>query len=202
MTAIKDIALKPGFDDLVMDSQRSFRALLGAMARPGNPVTLDCAPDAPEPMLPAAGAACLTLLDLDTPLWLGAQARESEALRRYLAFHCGCPLVEQPAEAAFALVVDPLTMPPLSAFGQGTAEYPDRSTTVIIQVRALHVEGQALLRGPGIANSQRFDATPLSLDFWDQVRANHETFPLGVDLLFATADRVAALPRSTSLEIV
>lgn len=200
MTA-NESALRPGFDDPVMDSQASFRTLLDVMARPGRIEKIDCALDPPPPLLSAAAAVCLTLLDVDTPLWLDQFARESEELRAFLSFHCGCPIVEEPASAAFALVTDPLTMPALRAFGQGTAEYPDRSTTLIVQVRALHAEGDAILRGPGIEESHRFDASPLPLDFWAQAQLNHEAFPLGVDLIFATSERVAALPRSTALEI-
>ena len=196
-----DATLQPGFDDPVMDSQASFRTLLDAMARPGSIETLVCDLDPPAPLLSAATAVCLTLLDVDSPLWLDKPARESEDLCRFLSFHCGCPLVEAPAEAAFALITEPLTMPPLQAFGQGSAEYPDRSTTLIIQVRALHPEGETILRGPGIEESRRFDASPLPLDFWEQAKANHERFPLGLDLIFAAPERLAALPRSTRLEI-
>jgi alpha-D-ribose 1-methylphosphonate 5-triphosphate synthase subunit PhnH len=34
----------------------------------------------------------------------------------------------------------------------------------------------------------------------EQARKNHALFPRGVDLLFVTADAVAALPRSTRVE--
>lgn len=193
--------MRPGFDDPVMDSQASFRRLLDAMAQPGRVEAMQSDLEPPAPLQAAATAVCLTLLDLDTTLWLDKAARDSEGLRQFLAFHCGCPLVDEPAEAAFALITEPLTMPALESFGQGSAEYPDRSTTLIIQVRALHPEGETILSGPGIEDRRRFDATPLPLEFWEQACANHAGFPLGVDLIFATADRVAAVPRSTRLEI-
>ena len=196
-----ETSLQPGFDDPVMDSQASFRTLLDVMARPGRIERLDAALEAPELLHKAAAAVCLTLLDVDTPFWLDEAARDSESLRRFLAFHCGCPIVESPKDAAFALATEPLTMPSLDSFGLGSAEYPDRSTTLVIQVRALHEEGGSILRGPGIEDSRRFDASPLPLDFWEQAQANHEAFPLGVDMVFATADRIAALPRTTALEI-
>ena len=214
MTATAQTRLQPGFDDPVLESQSVFRALLDAMARPGQPqdiaqesvLTLEV----PAPLRPVAAAICLTLLDVDTALWLDAPARASEDLRRFLVFHCGCPLTEDPAAAAFALITDPLAMPPLGAFGQGTAEYPDRSTTLVIQVEALGEaggetlgeEGGAVLRGPGIEHSRRFRAAPLPPDFWAQAQANRALFPRGVDLVFAAPERLAALPRSSRLEIV
>ena len=198
-------ALQPGFDDPVLESQSVFRALLDAMARPGRPEEIAPALEVPAPLRPLAAAVCLTLLDVDTPLWLDAPARASESLRRFLAFHCGCPLTEDPAVAAFALITDPQAMPPLGAFGQGSAEYPDRSTTLVVQVEtlgeALSEDGGTVLRGPGIEGSRRFHAAPLPPGFWAQAQANRAGFPRGVDVVFAAPDRLAALPRSTRLEV-
>ena len=209
--AASQTAPRPGFDDPVIGSQAVFRGLLDAMARPGRPIPLAPArllvePSVPAPLSAEAALACLTLLDVDTCLWLDGPAAASEALRRYLAFHCGCPIVAEPAAADFALVTDPRAMPPLRAFGQGDAEYPDRSTTVILQIQILSggageaLETGVVLRGPGIETSRRFAVAPLPPGFWDQVRANRARFPRGVDLVFVAPGAVAALPRSTRIE--
>lgn len=203
--AASQTAPRPGFDDPVIGSQAVFRGLLDAMARPGRPIPLAPArllvePSVPVPLSAEAALACLTLLDLDTCLWLDGPAAASEALRRYLAFHCGCPIVAEPETADFALVTDPRAMPPLRAFGQGSAEYPDRSTTVILQIRTLSGEAGVTLRGPGIEASRRFAAAPLPPGFWDQAQANRARFPRGVDLVFVAPGAVAALPRSTRIE--
>lgn len=192
--------LQPGFADPVLESQSVFRAMLNAMARPGQCQDIAPALDVPAPLRPLAAAVCLTLLDVDTALWLDGPARDSEALRRFLAFHCGCPLIGDPAEAAFALIADPPAMPPLAAFGQGSAEYPDRSTTLVLQVDTLNEAAGPVLRGPGIEDSRRFDADPLPPGFWAQARANRAGFPRGVDIFFAAPGQLAALPRSTRLE--
>ena len=89
-------------------------------------------------------------------------------------------------------------MSALSAFAQGTPDYPDRSTTLILQVETLTTAGWKL-EGAGILGTTRFSAAPLPADFAVQMRANHAAFPCGVDLLFATRASLAALPRSTCI---
>ncbi len=90
----------------------------------------------------------LALCDHDTPLWLDPPLAASEAVRTWLAFHCGAPLTEAPAEALFALAAEPARLPELALFGQGTQDYPDRSTTLILAVATLE-DGPALrLEGP------------------------------------------------------
>jgi alpha-D-ribose 1-methylphosphonate 5-triphosphate synthase subunit PhnH len=132
-----------GFADPVFDAQSVFRAVMDAMARPGSvmPVRLLAAP--PAPLSATAAAAALTLCDHDTPLWLDPSLAGSDAVRSWLAFHTGAPLVDAAGEAAFALVADPVELSSLAEFAQGTQEYPDRSTTVILQVDSVANVGPA-----------------------------------------------------------
>jgi len=187
------------FTDPVLDSQRVFRTVLDVLAHPGRVSTLS-APDAPPlPLGRAATGVCLTLLDFETPLWLDAAASTAEA-REYLRFHCGVPLVETPAEARFALIVDPLAMPPLEAFDAGTDERPDRSATLIVQVAGLTPERGRRLIGPGIDGEARLEVVGVPPAFWTAARANAACFPRGIDLILCAGDRVAALPRTTRVE--
>ena len=65
----------------------------------------------------------LTLCDPETGIYL-AGAHDCAALRGWIAFHCGAPLVG-PGEADFALGTwDALQ--PVSAYRIGRADYPDR----------------------------------------------------------------------------
>ena len=189
----------PGFDDPVLQSQRTFRHLLDAMARPGKVHRLGGLPQPPQPLNPAAAAVCLTLLDLETPLWLDAAA-SSPPVVDFLRFATGCPLASEPAQAAFALIADPQAMPPLNRFALGSAEYPDRSATLIIQVDELHSQGGVTLSGPGIKDRARLNALGAPDFLWPQLQENHEQFPLGVDLILTAADRVACLPRTAKVE--
>jgi alpha-D-ribose 1-methylphosphonate 5-triphosphate synthase subunit PhnH len=188
-----------GFADPVLDSQRAFRAVLDAIAHPGRIVTVP-GPDAPpSPLGLASAGVCLTLLDFETPVWLDAVAATAQ-VRDYLTFHCGVPLVVTPAEARFPLIADPTRMPPLAAFDAGTDERPDRSATLIVQVRELVSGTGRRLSGPGIDGDARLDVDGLPLGFWDTVRANTACFPRGVDLLLCAGDRLAALARTTRVE--
>jgi len=188
-----------GFADPVLDSQRAFRAVLDAIAHPGRIVTVS-GPDAPPPPLgPASAGVCLTLLDFETPVWLDAAAATAQVCD-YLRFHCGAPLVATPADARFALIADPTDIPPLAAFDAGTDERPDRSATLVVQVRGLVSGTGRRLSGPGIDGQARLDVDGLPLEFWDAARANAARFPRGVDLLLCAGARLAALPRTTRVE--
>jgi alpha-D-ribose 1-methylphosphonate 5-triphosphate synthase subunit PhnH len=188
----------PGLADPVLDSQRILRSVLDAMVHPGRVVALAGPAETPEPLHRAAAAVCLALVDLETPLWLDPLGRTPEVLDG-LRFHCGCPIVEEPRQARFALIVDAWGMPPLAAFDAGTDEYPDRSATVIVQVAALATGAGKRLAGPGIAGEGRLSVGGLPERFWTGLRENHARFPRGVDVILASPTSVAALPRTTQV---
>jgi alpha-D-ribose 1-methylphosphonate 5-triphosphate synthase subunit PhnH len=117
---------------------------------------------------------------------------------QFVRFHTGARLVASAADAAYVAIADAARMPALQSFAQGSPEYPDRSATLILQVRELRPSGWRL-EGPGIHGHALFSATPLPIDFAQQARTNRGRFPCGVDVLFATGTELAALPRSTRL---
>ena len=189
----------PGFADPVQDSQRAFRGLLDAIARPGTIVRLASAVSAPPPLSPAAAAALLTLVDFETPLWIDGAAATPEVLA-WIRFHCGAPIAADPAAARFALVTDTVAMPPLDAFCQGDDSYPDRSATLLVAVEGLEARDGFRLTGPGIEDAARLAVDGLPPGFVAAWGRNRASFPCGVDLFLTCGDRVAALPRSTRLE--
>jgi alpha-D-ribose 1-methylphosphonate 5-triphosphate synthase subunit PhnH len=191
------MAVRPGFADHVLDSQRTFRAVLDAMAHPGRVLTVH-GPQGPSPLGPAATAVCLTLADFDTPLWLDAAAATPETVS-YLRFHCGVPLVDAPAAARLALSVDAGALASLDAFDAGTDERPDLSTTLVLQVDGFGGEGGRRLRGPGIAGETRLTVRGAPW-LWDAVRANGARFPRGIDIVLCAGARLAALPRTVRAE--
>jgi alpha-D-ribose 1-methylphosphonate 5-triphosphate synthase subunit PhnH len=176
--------LTAGFAEPVLAAQSTFRAVLDAIARPGSVQRR------------GAAAIALTLADHDTPVWLGANLAAHEDVAAWLRFHCGCGLVTEPARAAFAFAGSAADLPDLAAFNLGTADYPDRSTTVILQVRTLRADGGLVLTGPGIRERARLLADPLPPDVVARLAQNRALFPRGIDLVLATDDAVAALPRS------
>ncbi len=180
--------LEGGFTDLPIDASHAFRAVMTAMARPGEIVSVTGA-QPPLPLSVAAGVVVLTLCDPETPIYL-APSHDTPQLRDWITFHTGAPFA-QPQDAMFALGTwDDL---PLAAFSTGTAEYPDRSATLIVESLTLSNEGAAL-RGPGIK-----DRAALSLPETQAFQNNATLFPLGLDFIFTCADRLAALPRTTKV---
>ena len=187
--------LEPAFRDPVRQSQSVFRLAMEAMASPGRIVALRSGLAPPAPLNGPAAALLLTLCDYQTPVWLDPALVESTDVATFLRFHTGAGLVRAPSDATFAAIADAMATPPLSTFAQGTPTYPDRSTTLIVQVETLADDGWRL-EGPGIRDSTRLRAAPLPADFVDRLRANRAAFPCGVDIFLASANAVAALPRS------
>ena len=109
--------------------------------------------------------------------------------------HRGAP-DRDPQQAAFAIIADPAHALPFDRFALGTSEYPDRSTTLVLQVDRFGGGEGLSLAGPGIAGVRTFSAAPLPADLHDRLVANRALFPRGVDLILVSADSVAALPRS------
>jgi alpha-D-ribose 1-methylphosphonate 5-triphosphate synthase subunit PhnH len=187
-----------GFADPALGAQATFRCLLQAIAHPGRIVMVpDGLPAPPAPLLAPAYAAALTLLDFETPLWVDPSLA-TQAVIDSLRLQCGCPIAPQ-AKASFALLAGPGA--PLAAFDQGTPEYPDRSATLIWQVESLAAERGVLLTGPGIRTGTSLHVDGLPEEFWAQWAMNHRQFPLGVDVLLVTTDRLAALPRSIEAQV-
>jgi alpha-D-ribose 1-methylphosphonate 5-triphosphate synthase subunit PhnH len=188
--------LTAGFADPVFAAQATFRAVLDAMARPGNIQRIDPALTPPPTLSRGAAAIALTLADHDTPVWLGPDFAAHPGIAEWLRFHCGCEIVAEPAQAAFAFTGGGSSGPDFAAFNLGTSDYPDRSTTLILQVDRLQSGAGLVLTGPGIRERSRLQANPLPSDFVARLAANRALFPRGIDLLLATDDAVAALPRS------
>ncbi|MEM6466937.1 MAG: phosphonate C-P lyase system protein PhnH [Pseudomonadota bacterium] len=183
--------LEGGFSDPATQGARAFRALLDAMAHPGRVFSLEGA-RAPGPLSNAAASALLTLCDPDTPLFL-APSHDAHDLRAWIEFHTGAPMVPA-AKAMFALGTWD-SLDPLSAYPIGTPEYPDRSTTLIVECESLTQGCPARFTGPGIESSLQGHLPALA-----PLQQNNSLFPLGVDWLFTCGSDVMALPRSTKIE--
>ena len=178
----------------VFDSQRNFRELLQAMARPVVPRIVPTPAAAPAPILPATMAVLLTLCDADTALWL---QQPNDEVASHLRFHAGVRLVREPAEANFALITEPSSMPPLSQFAHGELRYPDRSASLIVQVEGFEHNAGRRFAGPGIRDVEQLAIEGLPAGFWQQRAAMSAQLPLGIDLIFISGERMVALPRTT-----
>jgi alpha-D-ribose 1-methylphosphonate 5-triphosphate synthase subunit PhnH len=190
--------LLPGFPVPVLDSQYTFRQVLDAMAHPGRVIPLDTKIQVPRPLQGATAAVCLTLLDLETPLWMDVDEKSGAA--GWLRFHCGCPLVDSPFAARFALISRGYGVPALDQFNSGQDEFPEQSATLIIQVSGFTSGSGRCLRGPGIERLERLEVHGLPDEFWTAWRLNQRRYPLGVDVLFTAGSTLVALPRTTEVE--
>ena len=188
-----------GFSNPVFNGQSVFRAVMDAMARPGSIQPIAVLAQPPLPLSAAAAAVALTLCDHDTPVWLGPGLQNAAAVASWLGFHTGAPLANTPADAHFALVADPASLIALENFAQGTQEYPDRSTTLILQVASLASGENLLLQGPGIERAAMIAPTPLPRHFVEQWKQNRARFPRGIDLILAAPEGIACLPRTTRI---
>ncbi len=182
-----------------VQSSRLFRVLLDAMAKPGHVFEFASKIHAIEPAFATTLAIAQTLFDFQTPLWLAPEFN-TDAIKPHLKFHTGAPIVEGLSGASFAILSAKTQLPLLRQFEQGTHEYPDRSTTVIIQVDNFDKDA-VMLSGPGLKQPVGFGVQGLSEQFWLDMMVNHHSYPLGVDVIFASSHAIACCPRSTCITL-
>jgi alpha-D-ribose 1-methylphosphonate 5-triphosphate synthase subunit PhnH len=120
-------------------------------------------------------------------------------VKKWLKFHTGAPVIEDSSICHFALIGDPGALPALDRFAFGSNEYPDRSTTLIIQVESLAQGPSFELRGPGIDGTAMVQATIQPLDLFERLEINQTLFPRGIDVVLVAGDSVVAIPRTTRL---
>lgn len=197
MTTIAE--LPPGFVDKVLSAQSTFRSVMDAMARPGSVQRIVPMAGAPGAMMRGTAAIALTLFDHDTPLWLDARMAESSDVVKWLKFHTGAPVVQDTSIASFGLISDGTALPAFEHFALGTSEYPDRSTTLILQVESLDAGRSFELRGPGIDGVTTLQASIRPFDLFERLRVNETLFPRGIDLVLVADDAVVAIPRTTRI---
>ena len=185
--------LEPGFADPVSNAQQSFRAILDAISHPGR-ITRVAGVAPPAPLDIAAGAALLTLVDQETPIWLDPDA---EPVRQWIEFHCGAHIVSEMEACAFAFA---LSLPELDEFPAGTHEAPETSATIICQVASLDTGRTLQLSGPGLREPALLTVGGLPRDFPAMWRKNRALFPCGIDLILCAGDRLTALPRTVSVK--
>jgi len=199
------------FPDAVHDSQYCFRRLLTALSEPGKLTTLDCCLGF-SPMHSAATQTLLTLADNTTQLWLSSSYASQKNLIDNLRFHCGVSIEPSQQKASFAVIAEQ-DLAEFSwgdaTFSPGNEEYPDSSTTVIVELNALSIASEStasqVLRptGPGIKTHVEIDSgsMPTSLMTFLEQRQERYTFPRGIDLLLVSGETLLAIPRTTKIEV-
>ncbi len=195
MTTIAE--LPAGFADKVLSAQSTFRSVMDAMARPGSMQRIAVATGAPSPLMRGAAAIALTLFDHDTPVWLDAAMSETADVTKWLKFHTGAPVIADCSICSFALIGDARALPALDRFAFGSNEYPDRSTTLILQVGSLTEGSRFELRGPGIDGSAVLQVRIGPANLFERLGINAALFPRGIDVVLVADDAIVAIPRTT-----
>ena len=197
MTTIAE--LPAGFADKVLSAQSTFRSVMDAMARPGNIQRIAVATGGPSPLMRGAAAIALTLFDHDTPIWLDAAMSETADVAKWLKFHTGAPVITDSSISNFAIIGDPGALPALDRFAFGSNEYPDRSTTLILQIASLTEGARYKLQGPGIDGTALMQAVIEPADLFERLGINAALFPRGIDVVLVADDAIVAIPRTTRL---
>lgn len=203
-----------GFASPGHGAQQVFRATLDALSRPG---TLQRLPsDALAGVQPpgigmAQYAVLLTLLDAETRLFLTPDPAR-DAVAAHLRFHTGVRLLTDAADADFvATRAAQADTTLLAALYCGSDEAPQTGATLIIEVplldHDLDNDGMVAdvielsLCGPGIRDVQALRVGGLTRAFWRASIAGEARFPRGVDLILTCGDVIAALPRTTHVQL-
>lgn len=186
---IEQSSFSGGFSEPAFDAAYGFRAAMRAMARPGERQEIGGAVP-PAGVSVAAGSLLLTLCDPETAIYLTSEF-DTPALREWISFHTGAPVVA-PEWADFALGGWE-ALAPFERFRMGTAEYPDRSCTLIVEM-PFGEAPNVTLRGPGIKDSRDVFLPEIA-----QFQRNASNYPQGLDFFFTSGSELMALPRSTTI---
>ena len=192
--------LLPGFEHAAFDSNAVFRVLLDAMSRPGRIYDLPLGLVSPDELNATTTATLLAMADMDTTVWLSPKCATDGAIT-HLKFHCGSPITTDAKQADFAVAHIDEDLSFITQLSVGNAEYPDQSATLILMVDGITDGPNMRLRGPGIKDTHDLTIKGLPAAFHAWRTENHHLFPCGVDVIFASGTKIAALSRTTRIEV-
>lgn len=189
-----------GSFDRVFDTQRIYRLLLEACARPGKILALPEVPLNPPTGLTAFCAAiAFTLCDQETTFALlpGDQAAG------YLTLNTGA----EPAcvdHAGFIFAQANAHLDGLELACRGDLLSPENGATVVLMVEDVTSrdtgETVVSLSGPGVDGNRRFGVSGLSRSNLDLIKDLNREFPLGVDTFIVDGlGKMVSIPRSSSI---
>lgn len=175
-----------------LDQQRRFRRLLDAFARPAEASALAVVPSAAPAWLLALAMLCDREVSLADPDGLLAP-RERRLLQASDA---------APGDGRFVLVDGRAPAPPGFSPRLGTLDSPELGATIVLVCGALGRGALCLAAsGPGVPGVRRLSVGGLDRSWLERRAGWVARFPLGADLLLADATHVAALPRTTRVEL-
>lgn len=185
----------------VFDTQKLYRRMLDAMARPGTVVALPRLDVYPPPGLSNyASALAFTLLDADTTF---ATLPANELWQEYLTVNTGARPAA-PTDAEFIVLEGPKYGPQLATVRRGDLLAPQDGATIFAMVDALEADKGELkltLSGPGVDGKATVFVAGLHWSNLENILSLNQEYPLGVDCFLTDRQgRLTALPRSTAVQ--
>lgn len=185
------LQVRPALDP-VHDTQAVFRVVLEALSQPAVWRQLPISA-AGAPANPWIAAVLLTLLDHETSFAALVDAATEEFVRARTNARRSSP-----TEADFVLGASAsLTARTVLDLRRGTLEYPDDSTTLVVDTTEPDNGARLTLRGPGIPGTREAHIG-LGDEIVAALREANSNYPCGVDVLVVDATgRLLGLPRTT-----
>ena len=175
--------------DPVHDTRRTFDGLLSAMSRPG---TVHTVPS------PADHAVVSTLVDREVTV-----ATDDDTLRDALLRQGR--LDSAPPEAADVVHVPDHAAVDVRECKRGSLVEPSEGATVVYRVETVATgrsDGTTVtLSGPGVDGTRTLSVSLPEAQL-SALAAAQSDYPLGVEAVFAAQERLAAVPRSVTMEVV
>jgi alpha-D-ribose 1-methylphosphonate 5-triphosphate synthase subunit PhnH len=200
MTALPDTGVHIPAD--VLAAQRTFRALMNALSRPG---LLAALPEGPADVPPGVDrhAALIAFTLLDHEVRFAAWGPRSQSFTDYVVRKTGArPAPAEEAGFLFAGGGDPAA--PVALLPTGTLEFPEEGGTAVLTVEHLSaddLDGAVLsLTGAGVASAARVAVRGLADEALDAFMELNREYPLGIDAyLVDEGGRVLGLPRTVRI---
>jgi alpha-D-ribose 1-methylphosphonate 5-triphosphate synthase subunit PhnH len=186
------IHLTPGYDDLELVNQQTFRAIVKALDNPGYLVRIKSKLSVPGVLNPASAAIFLTLGNDETTVW--SDLNWSSPLIEWFQFQCGCSIVTEPCMASLALITKPIAMPPLDHFRIGGEEQPGTSATLIVQVGEL--SANATMSPTRMEKNKTIKRKLMKepMNYWDHWYQQSAFLCQGADIFLTCDDVMISLP--------
>ncbi len=187
------------YPDKILLTQKVYRTLLQAMARPGEIYSLPTSPGANGLML-----VIITLLDGEVSFHVIGD--DIQKLTHDIYVETGSK-VEDIEKADFIIITSGCSKGLLLSAKRGTLLRPDLSATIIYSVNTLSRGNCAgvyiSLQGPGIKDKVFLCVEGIKKEEFYYLKEANSEYPLGVDSIFIDKDNnIVCIPRSSKLEVV
>lgn len=186
------------------NQQRTYRALLDAMSRPGRVVRINTLQEASLSSAVLAIGRCL----LDHEVSLAVVGGDIACALRTELVEATQVRSETPEKADFLLIDGSRIQGVIARARRGTMACPEEGATVIYCLESKPATTSDRLRvrlmGPGIAAPEGImpEMAGVEVSEYETLMSVNADYPLGVDAIFVRADGdLMALPRSTRIQV-